>query len=382
MDSLTQDYPALVRTEYRTPCLSLYQPTHRRHPDNEQDPIRFRNLLRKMQAALQVKHSSREIAELLQPFEALADDLQFWNHAGDGLAVLGAPGFFRAYKLHRPVAELVIVADSFHTKPLMRIVQSADRFQVLGLDSQSYKVYEGNRDALDELAPIDSGKQALAGDQEPTPTERERGLRTYGPAGHGRITQHGVDVKQDADDNALAAFFRWTDQMVLEHRSRPSGLPLILAALPEHHHLFRSISRNPFLMSEAIDVNPGAMSIDTLRERAWQLMQPVYLERLGRLVDAFGAAVTNGRGSDALDRIGESAVAGRIDTLLIEADRILPGRIDANSGRISAPDPTDPRIDDVLDDLGETVLRNGGNVVVVPAESMPTDSGAAAIYRY
>jgi hypothetical protein len=32
--------------DQKNPCLSLYQPTHRRHPENLQDPIRYKNLLK------------------------------------------------------------------------------------------------------------------------------------------------------------------------------------------------------------------------------------------------------------------------------------------------------------------------------------------------
>jgi hypothetical protein len=52
----------------------------------------------------------------------------------------------------RPVPELVVVADSFHVKPLMRILQSADRYQVLGLNRREIKLYQGNRDVLDETS--------------------------------------------------------------------------------------------------------------------------------------------------------------------------------------------------------------------------------------
>ena len=34
---------AMLPGRAEPPCLSLYQPTHRHHPDNLQDPIRFRN---------------------------------------------------------------------------------------------------------------------------------------------------------------------------------------------------------------------------------------------------------------------------------------------------------------------------------------------------
>jgi hypothetical protein len=43
MNSLANDYRAGLFEAQEPPCLSLYQPTHRHHPENRQDPIRFRN---------------------------------------------------------------------------------------------------------------------------------------------------------------------------------------------------------------------------------------------------------------------------------------------------------------------------------------------------
>lgn len=380
MSSLAQDYPAILSGDYESPCLSLYQPTHRQHPDNSQDPIRFRNLVKKMEASLRQKYPKREIKPLMQPFEALADDKTFWNHAAEGLAVLGAPGLFRVFRLQRPVAELVVVADSFHTKPLMRIAQSADRYQILALSRGAFKVFEGNRDALDEMLPIKDLPQTAEELLGKDTGAREGAHRTYGPTGG--AAWHGTDVKQDAVDRDTEQFFRAVDRAVLEHCSQPSGMRLILAALPEHHHRFRAISSNPFLLKEALDVHPDTLSLDALRERAWQLVQPYYLERLAGLVEAFGAATAKGQGANQLDEIAKAAIDGRIATLLIEADRLIPGTIDAASGKIFAGDLDHPEVDDVLDDLGERVLKTGGEVVIVPAERMPTKSGAAAIYRF
>ena len=353
MHSLVQDYPAVLFANEETPCLSLYQPTHRQHPDNVQDPIRFRNLVKEMAESLRQKYPKREIQSLLQPFEDLADNEAFWNNTADGLAVLGAPGIFRVYRLQRPVAELVVVADSFHTKPLMRITQSADRYQVLGLSSDSYKMFEGNRDALDEVHPIGGTDEGLA---------------------------KFANIRHAAGDKEK--FFRAVDQAVVQQHSKPSGLPLILAALPEHHGLFQSVSSNPLLMSEIIPVYPDAMTTEALRERAWELVQPNYLNRLAGLVDAYGAAAASDKGSDALGEVAKAAVDGRIATLLIEADRLIPGNIDAANGDLTLGKIGDPEVDDLLDDLGELVLRKGGEVVIVPAERMPTKSGAAATYRY
>jgi hypothetical protein len=115
------------------PSLSLYQPTHRHRPENQQDPIRFRNLVKKLETSLRQKYPAVETRLLLKPFEALANDHDFWTYTMDGLAVLGGPNLFRVFQLQRPVAELAVVAGSFHTKPLQRFLQSVGRYQVLGL---------------------------------------------------------------------------------------------------------------------------------------------------------------------------------------------------------------------------------------------------------
>ena len=62
--------------------------------------------------------------------------------------------------------------------------------------------------------------------------------------------------------------------------------------------------------------------------------------------------------------------------------RVIPGRVDAETGAITRGELAHPEIDDVLDDLAALAMEKGGQVVVVPAERMPTRTGVAAIYRY
>ena len=382
VNPLAHDYPDIVLDEHEGPCLSLYQQTHRHFPERQQDPIRFSNLVKTLSDSLRRKYPNRDIAPLLAPFHALADDAGFWNHNFDGLAVLGAPNLFHVYRLQRPVAELAIVADSFHTKPLMRIVQSADHYQILGLSRHEARLYEGNRDSVDEIA-LAPGVPRTPDAVMRRDIERDRAVRTHGRVEPGAMGRHGAsDAKNDAIDADTEHFFRAVDHAVLEHHSRPTGLPLLLAALPEHHHLFRKVSDNPNLIDGAIDADPAALSVDQLRERAWSLVQPFYLERLAGLVETFGAAQARQTGSGDLSEVAKAAVQGRIATLLVEAGRQIPGRIDADTSAVSFTELADPHTDDLLDDLGERVLRSGGEVVVVPTERMPTTTGLAAIYRF
>jgi Bacterial archaeo-eukaryotic release factor family 3 len=383
MDVLDRGVAQELLDASEPPCLSLYQPTHRHHPENRQDPIRFRNLVKALEESLLQKYPTREIQRLLDPFLALADDRDFWDHTLDGLAVLAAPGMFRVFKLQRPVSELVVAADSLHTKPLLRVLQSADRYHVLGLSRQEIKLFAGNRDALDEIEPAQGVPRTITEALGEELTDPHQTVASYGGAGGSQTSMHhGHGGKTSDIDIDTERFFRAVDRGILERHSQPSALPLILATLPEHRQLFHQVSHNPFLVDRGIDTHPDALSGDELRARAWQVMEPRYLARLAALAEAFGVATSNDLGDDELAHIATAVVAGRVATLLIDADREVPGRIDAVTGDFEVDDLADPTVDDVLDDLAVLSLRFGAQVVIVPTERMPTETGVAAIYRY
>ncbi len=366
-----------------SPCLSLYQPTHRRHPENQQDLIRFRHGVNALANSLKQQHTAAEIQTLLAPFHALADDNDFWNHTLDGLAVLGGAGLFRVFLLARPVPELAVVSDSFHTKPLRRVLQSAVRYQVLGLSLKSIRLFEGDRDHITEID--------LAAGVPTTITEAlgeemsESHLRVSSHGGIGGASSpmhHGQGGKKDEIDKDAERFFRVVDRAVTEHHSKPSGLPLILAALSEHHHLFHAISHNPLLLPAGIDINPDALSTEKLQQLAWHAVAPQYLAQQTRWADEFAAARAKGLGSDNLAAVASAAAEGRVSTLLVEAERVIAGLLDETTGTFVSADLNHPQIDDVLDDLGALVEKMGGTVHVLPAGRMPSVTGLAATYRH
>jgi hypothetical protein len=388
MPQLTTDEFRALLAEHEPPCISLYQPTHRRHLDHRQDSIRFRNLLSEIESSLRVKFASHEVGSLIEPFRALGEDAEFWNHTLDGLAVFGSADTFRVFTLQRPVPEFAVVAESFHTKPLVRLLQSADRYQVLGLNRHEAKLYEGNRDTLDEVELAEGVPRTIEEALGEELTEAHSTVASYGGAGgrggsHGAPSMHhGHGGKKDEVEIDNDRFFRAIDRAVLEHHSRPSGLPLMLAALPQHHDQFQKVSHNPFLMPDGIGFDPSSISGERLREEAWRTVEPHYQERISKLVSDFEEAQSKYLGSADLTDVAQALIAGRVATLMIESGRQIPGTIDPASGRVEFADLSHPEVDDLLDDLAELALKKGGDVMVVPAEQMPSDTGVVAIYRF
>jgi hypothetical protein len=124
------------------------------------------------------------------------------------------------------------------------------------------------------------------------------------------------------------------------------------------------------------------MANERLRERAWEAMRPRYRARLAALCDAYASAKPDDLATDDVAKAATAAVESRVATLLIEAERMIPGQIDLATGKVQFGDPDRPDTDDVLDDLGEQVLRTGGDVVVVPKDEMPSSTGVAATFRF
>ncbi len=381
---MVEHFPELLLN--RTgPCVSIYLPTGRRFPESRQDVVRFRNLLRAAESSLTEVLGAAELEAFTAPLHELADRERFWSHSLDGLAVFLHADFFKVYKLQRAVPERAVVADSFHIKPLLRVLQSADRFQLLALTREHVRLFQGNRDAVDEIALHAAVPRTLIEALGDEVTDAHTALNSVGRLGHGgaQIAMHaGSGSRKDEIDKDTARFFRIVDRAILEHHSKHAGLPLVLAALPEYHALFHDVSHNPLLLPRAIAGNPEAFSADELRQKAWEIVEPRYAARLQGLMDEYGAGLLRGLASDALSEVATAALGGRVRTVLVDDDRVLPGLVDRTTAQVSHGQSDDPHGDDILDDLAEIVLRMGGDVVMVPRDRMPSMTGIAAIYRF
>ena len=387
MHRITREQVTKFLVDQQPPCISLYLPTHRRHPENQQDPIRFRNLLQTLEKTLSQTFPKRKMEEIRAKLQTFSHDAQFWNHRTDGLAILCSSDKFQIFDLQRPVEELLVIADSFHLKPLLRELQATDRYQLLALNRHEAKLYEGNRHALDEieLTNVASTIEEALGEEL---TEQHLTVASYGAgaarAGGGGATPsiHAHGNKSDEVDSDRDRFFRSIDRSILEHHSRPSGLPLMLATLTEYHVPFHAVSHNPFLIADGIMKNPDSLSREQLCAEAWNVMEPHFIQRIAKHVEDFQTAQSQQLGTSDLTDIAQALIAGRVGVLMVEADRQIPGKIDPVSGSIKFLDLDETDADDLLDDFAELTLKMGGEVMIVPAEQMPSKSGAAATYRY
>src|SRR5665648_3068 len=362
---IVDGFPNDMIFEEEGPFISLYQPTHRYSKGNKQDVTLFK----------------KDISSIMKMFQQIEEDKNIWNYTLEGLAVLANLNRCIIYKLDEAVENLAIVADSLHIKPLVKIFQSVEKYQLLGLSGTEFKLYEGNKFGIKEIKTKDGVPTTLEevlGNQH---TEPSLNHSKYSGTG-GVATFHGSGSEKDEEKKDEEKFFRYVDKYVLENHSKTSKLPLVLVSLKEYHNVFMKITNNPYLMKEGIRGSYNAFNMEELRTKVWELIEPIYSAKNQNLTDNYNNAKANALGSDDLAKVAMAVFENRVETIILEAEKIIPGKVNLEMGTVKFGNLEDAGTEDVLDDLAEFVMKKKGKVVVLPKEKMPSETGVAAIYRY
>ena len=220
---IVKDFPNAIIFEEQDPCISLYQPTYRYSPENKQDPIVFKNSIRRIEESLLQKYKKGDIDSIMKPFYQIEEDKDFWNKTSDGLAILANRKKCIVYKLQRQVKELTVVADSFHIKPLIRVFQSVEKYQLLGLSRNEFTLYQGNRYGYQQIEFKPGTPRTM---KEVLGDEHTDAYQAHGLSGDsgGTGIYYGHGGKKVEIDKDTEKFFRYIDRFVFENYSKPSQI--------------------------------------------------------------------------------------------------------------------------------------------------------------
>jgi hypothetical protein len=382
-------YISEVLAAAESPCVSIYFPTQRSQPGTMPDLTRYKNMVRTADETLSKSYPDPTRRGVVERLQKLQDDPNFWrNNSHVGVAILASPARFDSFTLPRLMPERVEVGETFHVKPLLRFVQSAEPFHVLGLSRERVALFHGNRY---ELHPLEvAGIPLTLTDALGAETEQAmRRFHTAGPGSavrdasgtHGAAISTGQGGRKDEIEIDTRRFFTIIDRAVTRLVSEPSNLPLIPAGIDDNLSEFRAVTKNRFVAAESVHGDWTNLSLPEIREKAWKVFGKHYLEKLAAIREDFGTAASRRQGTDDLAEAAKAALVGRVGILLIDDDRTVPGSIDPSTGALR-PTAANGTSGDMLDDLAEMGLRTKAQVIVTPSSQMPTKTGLAAIFRY
>ncbi len=368
------------------PCLSIYLRTHRTGRDMDQDPIRFKNLLREAEEKLtEWGLRAPDARTMLEDASQLQGDTEFWRHLSDGLAMFFAPGFHRRYRLPVPVDESIHVGKQFYVQPLLPLLHGNGAFYILALSQKKIRLYRAGRYSLDELelegVPRNLEEALQHEDLQTHLTHRSWGTRasntrrakqSLGAPGGGSVVFHGQGSDEDPHKKDLAEFFQQIDDGVTR-KLHDEHAPLILACVDYEAPIYRAHNHYGNLLEAVIAGNPEQWSNDELHRRAWELVEPHLRKAQDDELNKFNKLPAD-RISTDLKSIAEAAEIGRVEALFIPRN--------GNGNGSTRRAQTSPK-DEMLEIAAGAVLRTGGDVFALPPDAMPPNAPeAAAVFRY
>jgi hypothetical protein len=379
--TLLKTFPNSFFEHHEGPCISIYMPVEAKAFDHKKNQLTLKNLIKEVESSLSLSMNEKDIKPIIDRLELVVDDKVFWNHVKKGLALFMNQEDMALYHLDKKVDQLAVVARTYHLKPLYAYFQALKVYDILALEAESFKLYEGHKYHIEKVEmPKDvktTSEEVLGKDH----TESYQTHGTYGGANDGS-TFHGHGGKSDDIEIDRINFFRYVDHTVYDIQSKKTERPLVLLALKEHHHDFMDISKNQYLIKKAIDGSIRDMAFSELQAVLKDMSDESFHAYITKIKDNYHRLSKEHQSTNDINKIIKGFIERKVDVLMIEKDKILPGKIDLKQYKYLKEDIKDPKVDDVLDDLIEHAEQTGAKVFILNQDDMPTSTGVAAIFRY
>ncbi|MFF4381060.1 chemotaxis protein [Kitasatospora sp. NPDC001547] len=346
------------------PAVSILMPTHRREPDNTQDPVRLRNLLAEAKERVQAdpKVSRADRIDVLEQLDrALAEvDLV---HAEDGLAIFAAPGEHQVWSLGRSTPARVVLSDTYLTRNLVAAHAAERPFWVLAVAADKVVLWGGTEERVTE--------------------DRAHGfplVRVFDNPDPERQEQIG-DTPSTFRDEGTKTFLRQADTEV---GKLLAAAPRPLYVVGEAAALALLDAVGPIAKEAAAQLPHGGLA-QADAETVRKVVEPAVRARAEREVAEHLAQLDKARGAQqfaaGLDEVWQNVGQGRIARLVVEEDFRATVRDDGEH-LVPAEADQDGARDDIVDEVVERTLDTGGLVGFVPDGTLADSGRVAAVLRY
>lgn len=340
------------------PRVSIFLPTHLAYPDNQQDPIVFKNSIQQAEAQLAARWPRRDWEELIPRLTALQEDQAFWAHTTRGLAVLAAGGQLAAFKLDEATDNRVMVGSHFHLLPIYPLLQSTAQAYLTDISRDRFSIYKVSREGREqvELPDVKASFPELFDD-----FDKDSNLNVGSYSGLVG-THHGHRARAEEVQKDREKYFRYLDEAFTKLHKQ-TGLPMILAGTDSNLAQYRGLAKGGFYLEGAITQPLDSMDHRQLDAQVTDILQPQVLKVLDSFTTRIRNARNEGKAVGGLAEIHKAAGEGRVALLLCH-DRV--------------PEQERER----LDDAAELVLQNGGELYAVGPDDLDLGGRCLALTRF
>ncbi len=349
-------------------CVSIYVQTAQGPRASDTARIEVQTRLRSAVELLEAAGTAASVIESIEvAVEGLLGERYLSRRETKSLAIFANGTTLSSFRLANRLRALTAVSDRFAITPLLRAVTFSHSAFVLALSQNAVRLI----DVSPALPASEVAVPDLPHDLKSTvaldlTNDRETlaHLRTSEDP-KGRMLEFARAV-----DRALRAVVANSDR------------PMILAAAEPLASIYRSVSSYSRLAESVIAGNPEERSPSELAARATPILDTAHAAELAVETARFHESTARGLCDDTLSGVSLAATSKVIDTLFVDIDQRIPGRVDEVTGAITGNEPDDASHYDVIDEIVRRALLSDAKIFAVRGTDVPGNGPVAAILRF
>jgi hypothetical protein len=348
-----------LRQAASDPSISILLNTHRTFPDNKQDEIVLKNLVQEAENRLLASYEKRDILPVIEKMKQLAASVDH-RYNLDSLGLFISRDIAEAVKMPVSVTDRVNIGLNFAVREIVRAINQTERYYILSVSQQKARLLEAKNDQL---------VREITDDNFPMPNDT-------------LYSTHAFDRSlAGVEENYLREFFNRVDKAFVEvYKSNP--LPTLLAADEQNHSHYNLIADIPDAIVAYLSGNRDNDKPHELIADAWPVMRAYNARQQDEALQQLDHAQSHQKFFSDIQDIYLAARDGRAELLLVEKGFLQPAVVSGDSVTIVAHANTDGALEDIVDDIIEMVMDNGGKVVYLEPGKLADYQKLALVTRY
>lgn len=298
--------------------LSLFMPTHLSDPENRQDPIVFKNLLKEVEEKLE-EFPEKTLTKVKSSLNDLQKDTQFWNHTKGGLGILATEAETRIFHLNYQVPPSVKIGSTYHILPLLRHMEGGGEAVVADIARDRVRLYRFDGRDLTLIQPEDLETEFtdLFDDYDPN-KDGHSGAGAFRGQTSG---YHNGIARPEEERKEREKYFRYLDTS-FEKLHDQLQLPFILAGTTENLAAFRELAKGDFYLDGEIDQPVDSFKNNQLAEHLRDFLERQRMKAHQSDQDMASVALRENRAESDLTKISNLAKEGRVGEFLVNEEYI------------------------------------------------------------
>ncbi len=360
------------------PCVTVILPLLKEPGHTDENARRLHRILDDVEGKLEgFGLEGKAKGQFLAPARNFADEQLTVPPADGALVLYVSSSVFRAYPLTEEMEEEVFIGSHFHLTSLLSEPGIGAHYFVLAVSKKKATLFEvKGRDI--EARAID-GMPVSVEDAFKGMEHTEHNLNFHS-TGNGTAAFHGDGGEKDQQEIEMTVYLKGVAKS-LHTMLHESKLPLVFAGVMEEHGIYKKFDESGCLLDGFMKGNPDMTMKEKLLAESMPIVEEYLAGKKKVLIEDFGTAQANGKGTADVGDVIRAATDGKVDTLLLMHGANEWGMADA-AGETVVHTAREAGDQDLLSVAASLTLKKGGRVVFFEEGDMPGKSPMAAILRY